>query len=186
MTELSDLSARWFGAEPPDVTVAQMAARALVVFVATCVLLRIAKKRFLSNHSAVDVVTAIVLGSVLSRAINGSAPLFRTLAAGGVIVALHWLVTYVATRSHAFGGIVKGHETLLVVDGKVDRKAMNASHISDHDLAEDLRYEAGVDDVALVREARLERNGHLSVLLRPEVIEVDVEPGVQTVRIVRR
>jgi uncharacterized membrane protein YcaP (DUF421 family) len=57
--------------------------------------------------------------------------------------------------------------------------------MTEHDLWEDLRGK-GVSDLKQVDEARLERNGNLSVITvksDPKVIEVRVQDGVQTVRI---
>ncbi|MGA8471394.1 MAG: YetF domain-containing protein [Pseudolabrys sp.] len=59
--------------------------------------------------------------------------------------------------------LVKGTETTVIRDGKVDRKALAASHMSDDDLAEDLRQQ-GVEMATEVKSARLERSGKLSVI----------------------
>ena len=62
----------------------------------------------LSQASAFDVVVAIMLGSVMSSAINGSAPLVPTVVAGAVFLGLHWLLGAAAARTSRFGSIVKG------------------------------------------------------------------------------
>ena len=50
---------------------------------------------------------AIMLGSLVSRAIAGSAPFVPTLVASAVLLALHWLFSAVAVRWHRFGD---GHQ----------------------------------------------------------------------------
>ena len=58
--------------------------------------------------------------------------------------------------------------------------------VSEGDLEQALRAQAGVTDPARVRLATLERDGTISVLPAdqpPRVVEVSVEQGVQTVRV---
>jgi uncharacterized membrane protein YcaP (DUF421 family) len=59
--------------------------------------------------------------------------------------------------------VVKGKDTILVREGKIDREALAASHMSEDDLAEDLRQE-GIETPTPVKMARLERSGRLSVI----------------------
>jgi len=116
-----------------------MSLRALVVFVAAVVMLRVGDKRFMGKSTALDVLLGIVFGSIVSRAITGNAPFFPTLAAGLVLVLLHWIAAAVAFRSHGFGRAVKGTERLLVRDGEIQWEAMRKAHITEHDLEEALR-----------------------------------------------
>ncbi|HEV8240451.1 MAG TPA: YetF domain-containing protein [Thermoanaerobaculia bacterium] len=143
----------------------QMAARAVVVYGALLLLVRLGHRRFVGRSTAFDMVLAIVLGSVASRAVSGTAPFLPTLVASGVLVALHWLVAEAALRSHLFGLVVKGKPRDLVRDGRAIDDQMRRSAITVHDLDEALR-EEGVADVAQVASARLERSGKISVVRR--------------------
>jgi uncharacterized membrane protein YcaP (DUF421 family) len=80
-----------------------------------------------------------------------------------VLVAMHWLFSYIAQHSVWFSSLLKGHSTLLIADGRIQHGPLRASHMSRDDLDEDLRQQ-GIDDPADVREARLERSGRLSVI----------------------
>jgi uncharacterized membrane protein YcaP (DUF421 family) len=99
---------------------------------------------------------------------------------------MHWILTIVSSHSHAFGNLVKGKERLLVLNGEVQRVEMRRNHLSDRDLLEMLRLRGNVADPRSVAAAYLERNGDISVLPQrtPQVVEVDVSAGVQTVRII--
>ena len=77
---------------------------------------------------------------------------------------LHHLVASLALRSHWFSNFVKGCPRELVRDGKVDREALRKSKFTDHDLEENLRLNGGVTHASAVAEARLERNGSVSVV----------------------
>ena len=172
--------------EIAQVSVGQMALRTLIVYVVALAIVRLGSRRFLSQASAFDVIVAIMLGSVMSRAINGSAPFGPTLVSGAVLVGLHWLIASAAYRLDWLGPIVKGKPVRLIVDGAVDHEAMRRSGVGDKDLEQALRTEAGVTDPSAVRAATLERDGSISVVKAdrpPRVVDVSVADGVQTVRV---
>jgi uncharacterized membrane protein YcaP (DUF421 family) len=146
-----------------DLTLSQLCLRAIIVYLVMIGFVRMGKKRFLGRATAFDTILVIIIGSTAARAITGNSPFFGTLAAVLMLIAMHWLISAVVRRWPAIGPLVKGNTTLLVRNGRVDRKALESSHMSDDDLAEDLR-EAGVDEVSAVKEARLERSGKLSVI----------------------
>jgi uncharacterized membrane protein YcaP (DUF421 family) len=151
-----------FAEDSKELGPAPMAARALAIFVFTIVLVRLAKKRFLARQSALDVILGIMLGSMLSRAVNGSARVLPTLAASAAIVLAHGCLGWLATRSRKLDDVLKGRSVVLVEDGRVREERLRAAHLTREDLMEDLRYVANLDDLADVREARLERNGKIS------------------------
>lgn len=144
----------------------QIAARTVAVFGFGLFLVRVADRRFLGRNAGFDVLLAIVLGSVLSRAINGQASFFKTLAACFILVLLHRLVATIACRWSAFSRLIKGQAILLVKDGSPQSAAMKRADISLDDLLENLRLNANVADVGEVAEAWLERNGQVSVVKR--------------------
>ncbi|MCE5267284.1 MAG: DUF421 domain-containing protein [Planctomycetaceae bacterium] len=178
-----------FGGDAPvrPLAVGQVAARALVVYAIGLTMIRLAKSRLLGNATPLDVVLAVVIGSLLSRGINGAASISGTAAACAALVALHWLVTKLACRSHRFGNLVKGHCRLLVDNGQVQRAALERSHLSEADLLEELRLNANVDDLDRVERAYKERSGQISGVRRKaklRVLDVPVvNDGVRTIRI---
>lgn len=174
------------GRDIADVTTAQMALRTVVVYAFALAIVRSGSRRFLSKASAFDVIVAIMLGSIMSSAINGSAPFLPTLVSGAVLVFIHWLLAALAYRLDWLGPLVKGKPVRLITDGAVDRDAMRRAGVSALDLEQALRTQARVTDPSRVRLATLERDGTISVLPAdeaPRVIEVSVEQGVQIVRV---
>lgn len=174
------------GRNAGDLAASQMALRAVVVYAFTLIVVRLGSKRFLGKATAFDVILGIVVGSVMSRGINGSAAFGPTLLAGSVLVGMHWLFAVIAFRMSWFGPLVKGHPVRLVEDGEVRPEAMRETSLTDNDLSEALRLRGQTPDVSQVRLAHLERDGSISVIPRerePHVLEVAVGDGVQTVRI---
>ena len=150
------------GAEPKDLTFVQISLRGVIVFLATLIMIRLGHKRSLARKTAFDAVLIVILASVLSRAINGSAAFFATLGGSVVIVLVHRLLAFIAYHSHSFGCLIKGRPEMIVKDGDLILSMMRRNHISEHDLEEDLRLDAKIEDLSKVRVARVERSGDIS------------------------
>lgn len=169
MEEFLTALAKCFGGDVPEqpLALSQVAARSAVVCVLGLLLVRLGKSRFHGRPTAIDIVLGFTLGSLLSRGITGSASLSATAVAAGVIIALHWLATAAACRSHFIGNLVKGRAKLVVEDGRLIRENMRSSHISEHDIFEAMRLGANVNDLKLVKAAYKERSGLISIVLYP-------------------
>src|SRR5215218_7033277 len=94
--------------EPKDLTFLQVSLRGLFVFVVTLGIMRLGHKRSLARKTAFDAVLLVILASVLSRAINGSAAFFPTLGGSVVIVLFHRLLGLAAYHWHWLGFLMKG------------------------------------------------------------------------------
>jgi uncharacterized membrane protein YcaP (DUF421 family) len=150
--------------EAHDLEFRHVAARTLVVFALAIFLGRVAHRRMLGRNAAIDIVLLVVLGSVLSRGINGTASFFPTLGASLLLVVLHHLVAAAAFHSHRISWLVKGGPITLVRHGEPQPAALRRTKITDEDLDESLRLAAGIEGTGDVAEARLERNGTISVV----------------------
>jgi uncharacterized membrane protein YcaP (DUF421 family) len=150
--------------EPKDLTFVQISLRGIIIFLATLIMVRLGSKRSLARRTPFDAILLVILAAVLSRAINGSAPFIATIGGGAVLVALHRLFALLAFHSHRFGILVKGRPDLVVRDGRRDLRTMRRNHISIHDLEEDMRLNANLDDLAQIRLAYLERSGDISFI----------------------
>jgi len=148
---------------PQQLNFYQIGLRAIIVYLVMIAFVRFGKKRFLGRATAFDAILVIVIGSTAARAITGNAPFFETLFGVLVLIAMHWVISFVARGSPTLSELVKGHSTVLVRDGHVNTHALKKAHMSIDDLHEDLRQQ-GVDKVAEVKEAQLERSGELSVI----------------------
>jgi uncharacterized membrane protein YcaP (DUF421 family) len=150
--------------EPRNLTFVQISLRGIIVFLATLAMIRLGHKRSLSRKTPFDAVLLVILASVLSRAINGSAAFFATIGGGVVLVLIHRLFAYLAFYSHGFGILVKGKPDIVVHDGECDFPVMRRNHVSIHDLEEDMRLNTHLDDLSKVRVARIERSGDISFI----------------------
>ncbi|MGB7444458.1 MAG: YetF domain-containing protein [Coleofasciculaceae cyanobacterium] len=185
--EIGDLINSVLGLNAEQLNLWQMGSRAAVIYLVAVVMVRVVgDRRFIGQYAAIDVLLGVILGSTLSRAINGSAPFFATLSAAFILVCMHWLVNAIAFRYDYFDQLIKGRSRQLIQDGHINRHALRKSHISSSDLEATLRSVAKLTDPTQVKVARLERSGQISVIpqeKKPQVIEVAVEEGVEKVRI---
>jgi uncharacterized membrane protein YcaP (DUF421 family) len=152
------------GQEVKDLAAWQLILRAIVVYGFSLLLVKAAKKRFMGKNSALDFVVVVILGSVISRAINGTAPFGPTLAAAIAIVVVHRIVCWFSTRVPAIGRFVEGEAYFLMRNGEIDWRAMRAHDMTKRDLESAVRQQLHADDFSQVECILLEPNGKLSVV----------------------
>jgi uncharacterized membrane protein YcaP (DUF421 family) len=150
--------------EAKDLTFVHISLRALIVFVVTLVMVRVADRRFLAKLSAFDVLLGFLLASMMARAVNGSAAFLPTLGGGFVLVLLHRLVGMVAFYCDWFGRLVKGDACVVIKAGKPNHQVLKSFHISEKDLIEELHLNGNLEKAEQVKQATLERNGKISVI----------------------
>jgi len=165
---LHDLNLKIFGVDghPTELTLYQICLRGLMIFIVGLIIVRVGDRRSLSQKTAFDALFIVLLGSVLSRAINGSGPFWLTIGSSFALMLIHRLCAFIAHRNHPFGKVIKGVEVPLVRDGKIDWKAMTKALVSKHDLEEDMRLSAQTHSLDDIRFAQLERSGDISFLKR--------------------
>lgn len=149
-------------ADSDSITTLQMIVRGIIVFFVGLIVIRIGGKRVFGKSAAFDIVVGIIIGSILSRAITGNAPLIPTVLTALVLVLLHKFLGYLSVIVPGMGNLIKGKEVLLVKDGKIIQDAMKGSGIGEKDLFEALRTEAKTKDLSQFKEAYLERSGEIS------------------------
>jgi len=163
-----ELITEWIGPDEQafQLRTGQMVLRAALVFAFAVTLARLGSTRFMARNSAFDLILAIMLGSVLSRAITGQSPIFPTLAAGAVLVGMHAAFAWLASRWDRFGYLIKGHARLLAEDGKLIPGALKRNNVGENDFKEALRIHGISTSVSEVKAAYLERNGEISILVK--------------------
>jgi uncharacterized membrane protein YcaP (DUF421 family) len=159
-----------------------VALRGAILYLVGLVLLRLWGRRVLAKESAFDVI----LGSTLSRGINGGATVASSLVAVVLLVLLHAFISLLTFYFPKISKIVKGDASILVQDGIVQQKAMKKHYLTEGDLLEALRLEGHLDRPEQAQVVNFERGGSYSIIPKkksPKVIEVAVEEGVKTVRV---
>lgn len=166
MNQLTEITKEALGLSlaPQDLALGHLILRSFIVFFSTLAMIRIAGRRFLARRNPLDALIGLILASTLSRAINGSAVFFGTLGVGFFVSILYRGLAYACCKFPGVGNWLKGEPCHVIAEGQVQKATLLRHHVSEHDLAEDLRLAAGVKDPSEVESAMLERNGAISVL----------------------
>lgn len=152
--------------EMHHLTIWQECARAVLIFFYGLMLLKFSGRRTFAEWSALDVVLSIIIGSSLSRALAGTAPLLDTLVACAVLAALHVTLAHGVARSRALSALVEGKPIELGKAGSIDHALRKRHMISEGDLMEALR-KRGIEDLQQTARIVLEADGEITVIQLP-------------------
>ncbi|QBR84599.1 DUF421 domain-containing protein [Legionella israelensis] len=134
----------------------------VAVFLYAIFLLRIAKTRIRLKRPF-DFVIIILIGSLLSRTINGKAELIPTLLTTFTLIMLHKLFALISYHSDWIGRVLKGKEQLLIENGEINWEHMKESKITEEDLLEEARKNK-ILRIETIKKAYLERDGNISFI----------------------
>lgn len=151
-----------------ELTIANISLRGFLIFVVGLVLVRVGDRRSLAEKTAFDAIFIVLLGSMLSRAINGNAPFFTTIGGAIALMIIHRIFALAAQKSHSFGQLIKGKPITVVRNGEVDWGQLKRALVSKHDFEEDLRLAAQTEDVSTIKLARIERSGDISFIKKEQ------------------
>jgi len=148
-----DLSVPWW----------ELVVRALIVYAALVLLVRLTGKRQIGQLSPFDLILLLILSESVQNAMTAN----EDSITGGIIlattlVALNYLVGIVTFKSEKAERIIQGHPEILVRNGQVIVPVMTKAKISEQELESALR-EAGFFKLEDVKLAILEDNGRVSV-----------------------
>lgn len=156
--------------EGKDLDSLQTAMRAIVVFFAALIFIRISGRRSFGQRSPFDYVVAILLGATLSRVVIGASPAIPTFVASLVIVLVHRALAWACVRSRWLESLAVGAEREVYGDGQFDNRQMSAALITRTDVLETARQELHVKDLEDVESAVLERNGQVSLIRKRDLM----------------
>lgn len=164
----------------------QLILRTIIIYIVALAIIRIGKRRFMGSYTTFDILLGFIVGSVLSRAITGTVRFFDMVFIVATLVILHWVIATVSFYSERVSKFIKDSPRKLIVDGEIVEEALQKSKVGKNDLLQALREEANIESPENVKTAYLERDGNITVIPKtcePQILEVKVENGVQTVKI---
>ena len=145
--------------EPPH-----MAARAVVMFAVSLVLIRISSLRLLGKQTAFDHLTVLMLGAMLGRAIVVGQSMGGSIIAATVIILLHRISGWIAFKSRFAGKLIKGKPIQIIKDSEFIEANLSRAHVTRNDIEETLKLELHSDDLSKIKDAYLERSGKISII----------------------
>lgn len=154
--------------EGENQTTLQMSARAVVIFIITLILLRIAGRRSFGMKSPFDNIIVILLGAILSRAVVGASEFVPTIASATVIAVLHRLGAWMGALNLRFGALIKGQKIVLFEKGELKHDNMRRALVSESDLYASLRNDMHLESFERIESAYMENNGQISFVRKAE------------------
>ncbi len=146
------------------VTPFALAIRAIVVYAALLLLLRIGGKRQVGQLAPFDLVLLLVISNAVQNSMNGGDnSLVGGLISAGVLVVVHFAVSMATLRSRRIERMLDGEPEVLIRNGTLYPKVLKRAQLTQHELLAALRQHgcSRVQDAELVI---LEVNGAISVL----------------------
>lgn len=104
------------GPDDGTASIAQICARAVILFVFGIICIRVAGRRTFAQYSPLDIIVAIVVGSNISRIMTGKADFVAGVTATLLIVVLHRILAMLSLRWPFLGRIIKGGAVILIQD----------------------------------------------------------------------
>jgi len=151
--------------------------RGTVMFLGLFVLMRVVGKREGGVHSLTDLLVVVLVAQAAAQGMTATSTSIADSLLSTVTV-LFWSVVLdaLAYRWKPLARLLKGRASPVIVDGKINQKALRREFMSRDELEEELRLR-GISDVRTVARAYLETNGMLSVLTKERGPKEPSDPG---------
>lgn len=149
-----------------EIQVWETALRALAVYLALAVLVRVAGKRGLAQLNSFDLVVVLLMANTIGNGILGEdSSVIGGILAAVVLIAVNAGVVRIVARSDRLTWLFEGSPTTLVEHGRWVTSALHREGLRAGDVTTALRAQ-NADGVADVERAVLEPGGSLVVTLR--------------------
>ena len=142
-----------------DLNSLQMSVRAIIVFAATFVFIRISGRRSFGLRTSLDNIIAITLGAVLSRVVVGASPILPVLSACMTIALIHRLLGWAVSKNETFAEFLEGRKIVLFHDGIFQEKNFHRALACREDVMQGVRETAQTEDLSQIKTIYMERNG---------------------------
>ncbi|HVE71781.1 MAG TPA: YetF domain-containing protein [Thermoanaerobaculia bacterium] len=139
------------------------AARALLVYAAMLLVIRLLGKRTIGNFTAFDLLIALMLGEVVDEIIYGDVTLLQGFTAIMVVALAKYVTSWLTYWDHGLNRFFEGKPTELVRNGEIVRRGLRHELMNEKEVMAALRLQ-GVTDLREVKLAMLEVDGLLSVI----------------------
>lgn len=148
-----------FGVDPLELIV-----RGTAVYWFLFVLFRFVLRRDAGSVAVADIMLLVLIADASQNAMSGG---YQTLADGAVVVltlaAWNYLLDWVSYRSPAMRRVLQPAPLVLVRDGQVLRANLRRELVTMDELMAAMRLQ-GIDNIALVKSARMEADGLITVI----------------------
>jgi uncharacterized membrane protein YcaP (DUF421 family) len=141
--------------------------RATVVYVFLLVVLRLAGKRTLAQVTSFDFVLLLIISEAVQQAlIDDDNSMTNAIIVVTTLVGLNVVLSLLKQRSKLFEGILEDTPLVIIADGKPLLDRMNKERVDLDDVLDAARESHGLEELAQIKHAVLERDGKISIIPR--------------------
>ena len=141
--------------------------RGVAIYLVLLVIIRLSGRRTMDQTTPFDFVLLLIVAETTQQALLGDD--FSITNAVVLIVTLFLMdiaLSFLARWFPTLGKIVEGKPTFLVMDGKVDERALRKTRLSESDIMVAARKQHGLERFAQVKHAVLETDSGITVIPR--------------------
>lgn len=135
-----------------------------LAYIGLIFMLRISRKRTLSQLNMFDFVITVAFGSVLSTILlNSNTSLLEGLLGFALLVLFQFIITFFSVRSKWFSQLIKAEPKILYQEGQFFRNAMKTERVTEDEMLQSVRKQ-GIGTLDEVKAIVLETDGTLSII----------------------
>ena len=139
--------------------------RTIIVFLCIIGAMRLMGKRQLGELELSELVVAVLISNIAAHPLQDiGIPLLNGVLPIAVLLSCELLISWLSLKSGRVRCLLFGKPSILIEHGRIDQKEMKKNRFSLDELSEALR-KKGITDLSSVRQAILETDGTLNVLL---------------------
>ena len=156
--------------------------RTVILYFILMIGLRLMGKRQIGELEPSELVLTLIISDLAAVPMQDfGIPLVNGVFPIVTLLCLSMLISYFSLRSIRFRGLVCGHPTIIIRDGKIMQQNMARNRFTVDELLEQLRSQ-GYSDLSDVKYAVLETSGQVSVLPYTKASPITPQVMGQTVQ----
>lgn len=158
---------RWLFGDAPPAFMGEVLLRAVVMFVAVVVLMRLMGRRMKGEISIAELAVVLTFGAIIGGTMHQpKSGLLPGLLVLGAVLFMHRFTNWLAFKYHALEALEQGHPVVLLRDGVLDLDALRQHALSQEQLFGLLRNE-NISQLGELRRVYFEVSGELSIYKLP-------------------
>ena len=155
----------WQSVFIPSLHIGEIVLRGTIVYLFLFVLLRILRR----SAGAIGISDLLVVVLIADAAQNAMASEYKSITEGLILVTTivlwDYFLDWLGYRFPGVRPLLRPTPSLLIKNGRVQRRNLEREMITEEELVEQLR-EQGVESIGEVKESFMEGDGHISVITR--------------------
>lgn len=158
------ITIKWSELFLPSQPILETVVRGSLTYLALFLLMRFVLKRESGSVGTADLLMVVVIADAAQNAMAGD---YKSITDGILLVSTiifwNYAIDWASYHSPTLRRILQPQPLLLVKNGRMYKQNMRKELITKEELMAELR-ENGVEEISEVKEARIEEDGHISVI----------------------